>query len=315
MVLTQNRKLQKKSVEVYREDVDYEGEREFRGQGRAEAIARAALGLIGFDSELLQQKTDQLYNEFLNDLKANGFEILSRDVAKDTDYHRNSVPFNGPMVRESANPGLLEIIPTEFSGFTSQKNAEGKKSNKSGLFPGLKSAENLVKNTNMLSKQLDDAIVIDVNLALTWSEAGGSWLQGLGAANAQIKTNLALGEKGVAAPNENGKSKGKEDYFILPNDFVVAQGSGLKKVTWKGYLKKPIYISGVINDTKIQVNNKGEVAQSFDVGNVKITKWTSSISENAKFVEVDGEKLASALYLSGKAFISDQLNYLFEKYE
>lgn len=303
-------------VEVYREDIDYKGKREFRGKGRAEASARAALGLVGVDTEMLQQKTDQLYTEFLNDLKAKGFEVLAGDAAKNTDYHRNSVAFSGPMVRESANPGLLEIIPSGFSGFTSVKNAEGKKSNKSGLFPGVQSVGKLVKNTNMLSKQLDDAIVIDVNLALTWSEAGGSWLQGLGAANAQIKTNLALGEKAVAAPSQNGKSQKKEDYFILPNDFVVAQGSGMKKVTWKGYLKQPIYISGVIDDTKVQAYNKGNVSKTYDVGNLyRVTEWTSSISENAKFVTVDGEKLASALYLSGKTFISDQLNYLFDKYQ
>ncbi|WP_179020558.1 hypothetical protein [Winogradskyella forsetii] len=303
-------------VEVYREDIDYKGKREFRGKGRAEATSQAALGLLGVDGELLQQKTDQLYSEFIEDLKAKGFQIMTSDQVKDVDYYRKSVAFKGPMVRESANPGMLEIIPTSFSGFTSEKNAEGKKSQKSGLFPGLNGASKLVRNTNMLSKQLDDAIVIDVNLALTWSETGGSWFAGLGGANAQVKTNLALGEKAVSAPNENGKSKGKEDYYILPNDFVVAQGSGLKKVTWKGYLKKPIGISGVIQDTKVQSYNKGNVATSYDIGNMyKVTSWTSSISENAKFVEVDGEQFSEALYMSGKAFIKDQLNYLFDQYK
>lgn len=59
-------------VEVYREDLDYKGKREFRGKGRAEATAQAALGLVGVDGELLQQKKDQLYNEFLSDLRKCG---------------------------------------------------------------------------------------------------------------------------------------------------------------------------------------------------------------------------------------------------
>lgn len=303
-------------VEVYREDVDYKAEREFRGKGRSAAIAEAALGLIGVDTDLLQQKTDQLYTEFLNDLKAKGFELVSSDVAKNTKYHSNSVAFVGPIVRESANPGMLEIIPTEFSGFTTERNASGKSSNKSGLLSGFKMAGKLVKNTNMLSGQLDDAIIIDVNLTLTWSESGGSWLKQLGGANAKIKTNLALGEKSVFAPNENGKGYGKEDLYRLPNDFEVAQGTGMKKVTWKGYLKKPIEVSGVISDTKIEVSNKGEMAKTYDVGNLfRVTEWNSTISENATFVEVDGEEFSNALYMSGKAFINDQLNYLFYQYE
>lgn len=302
-------------VEVYREDVDYKAEREFRGKGRGEASASAALGLVGVDTDLLQSKTDQLYDEFLKDLSDNGFEVIGNETAKKTKYFRNAVPFNGPIVRESANPGLLEVVPSNFKGFTTEKNAEGKESKKSGMFPGMKGLGKLTKNTNMLSDQLDDAIVIDVNLALTWSKTGGSWLKEMGGANAKIETNLALGEKAVSAP-KNKNSKGKEDYYIIPNDFIVAQGSGMKKVTWKGYLKKPIAIEGVLENTKIEVSNKGEVAKTYDIGNMfKVTEWTSTISENAKFVKVDGEMFSNALYISGDAFLKDQLSYFYDQYK
>ena len=301
-------------VEVYREDVDYKAEREFRGKGRAEATASAALGIVGVDTGMLQSKTDQLFNELLEDLKSNGFEIVGIEEAKRTKYFKNAVPFNGPLVRESANPGLLEVVPSNFKGFTTEKNAEGKESKKSGMFPGMKGLGKLTKNTNMLSDQLDDAIVIDVNLALTWSKTGSSWLKEMGGANAKIETNLALGEKTVSAP-KNKNSKGKEDYYIIPNDFTVAQGSGLKKVTWKGYLKKPIGIQGVMENEKIEVYNKGQVAKTYDVGNMfRVTEWTSTISENAKFVEVDGNKFADALYISADSFLKDQLNYFYDQY-
>ena len=303
-------------VEVYREDVDYKAKREFRGKGRAEALARAALGLKGVDTSLLQQKTDLLFAEFIQSLESKGFAIIDASQASNTDYYKNAKSFKGPMVRESANPGLLEVLPAGFSGFTSKANAAGKSSKKEGLMPGLKGLGKLVKNTNMLSKELDDAIVIDVNLTLSWSESGGSWLAGLGSADAKIKTNLALGEKAVSAPNENGKSKGKEDYYILPNDFSVAQGSGLRKVDCKGYLKNPIYINGVISNTVVQSNNKGNASKTYDIGDLyRVTEWTSSISENAKFIEVDPNKFSDALYLSGKAFINAQLDYFFDLYK
>lgn len=305
-------------VEVYREDVDYKGKREFRGKGRAEAKASAALGLKGVETDLLQNQTDKLYAEFVNDLKSNGFEVLDGNAAKNTKYHSKSVAFNGPKVRESSNPGMLEIIPTDFKGFTTAKNASGKSNNKSsGFFSGVKSIGKIVKNGNTLSKQMDDAIVIDVNLALTWSKTGGSWLKGLAGANAKIETNLALGSKEVSAPKKKGiRFKGAEDYYTIPNDFSVAQGGGMKKVTWKGYLKKPIAISGVLDNVKVESENKGQMAQSYDVGNLyRVTEWTSTISSKAKFVEVEGNKFANALYLSGKTFIDNQLEYLFEKYK
>lgn len=304
-------------VEVYREDLDYKAKREFRGKGRAEAKASAALGLKGVDTDLLQNEADKLYNELINELKSNGFEIVASDAAKNTKFHSKSVAFNGPLVRESTNPGMLEIVPSGFKGFTSERNAKGKSSNKSsGLLGGFKTMGKIVKNGNTLSKQMDDVIVIDVNLALTWSKTGGSWLKGLGGANAKIETNLALGSKEVSAPKKKGlRMKGAEDYYTIPNEFSVAQGGGMRKITWKGYLRKPMEVSGVLDNVKVESSNKGAVAQSYDVGNLyKVTSWTSTISSKAKFVEVDGKKFADALYLSGNKFIKDQLNYLFEKY-
>ncbi len=304
-------------VEVYREDVDYKGKREFRGKGRAEATAQAALGLLGVEGDLLQQKVDQLYSEMLNDLKEKGFTIIGANKAAETDFYKKAVPFKGPIVRESVNPGMLEIIPTQFSGFASAKTAEEGSSKKQGRFSNFKQLGTMITGGNhALSKDLDDAIILDVNLVMSWSETGGSWLTNMAGANAQIKTNLALGSKAISAPKTKGlRSKGAEDYYNLETAFNVAQGTGLKKVMWKGYLKNPIYINGVIEDTKVQSFNKGEVATSFDNTIYKVTTWTSTISENAKMIEVDSKLFADALYLSGQKFLEDQISYLVDKYK
>lgn len=303
-------------VEVYREDVDYKAKREFRGKGRAEAKAEAALGLQGVKADLLQQEVDHIYDDMIQDLKENGFTIVNVDKAAATDFYEKSVPLNGPMVRESANPGMLEIIPTNFKGLTSKKNAEGKESKKDGVFSRFKTVGKAFSGgNNKLSRQMDDAIILDINLVMSWSETGGSWLKSLGGANAQIKTNLALGTKSITAPKKKGiRFKGAEDVYNLETNFNVSQGSGLKKTVWKGYLKKPLYIADVIQDTKVESYNRGNASKTYDVGIYEITEWTSSISEKAKLVEVDGQKFADALYLSGRTFINDQLNYLFDKY-
>ncbi|PRP65669.1 hypothetical protein [Nonlabens agnitus] len=304
-------------VEVYREDIDYKAKREFRGKGRAEATSQAALGLKGVNADLLQQKVDQLYADMVSDLQAKGFNIIGVDKAAATDFYKKAVPLKGPVLRESVNPGMLEIIPTQFSGLASEKVAEKGDSKKQGMFPGLKSLGKLASGgNNALSKDLDDAIILDINLVMSWSETGGSWLSGLAGANAVIKTNLSLGNKAISAPSSGGfGSRGKEDYYMLETDFNVAQGSGLKKVLWKGYLAKSIYIGGVIEDTKVESFNRGAAATNYENAIYKVTTWTSTISENAKMVEVDGQKFADALYLSGSKFIDDQMNHLVYQYQ
>lgn len=303
-------------VEVYREDRDKKAKREFRGKGRGEATAFAALGLQGLQPDLLQLKVDALYNEMIADLKSKGFTIIGSDRAATTSFYKNASSLKGPLLRESANPGFLEIIPSGFDGFATKREAEGKASKKSGFLSRFKAVGDVVSGgNNQLSKQMDDAIILDINLVLSWSESGGSWLKSLGGANARIKTNLALGDKAVQAVDEDGFFKGVESVYDLKTDFNLSQGSGLKKVVWKGYLKKPLYISGVIDpDTEVESYNRGAVSKSYEVGIYKITEWTSTISENAKMVTVDAQKFAEALYLAGDAFLDDQLIYLFDKY-
>lgn len=306
-------------VEMYREDVDYKAKKEFRGQGRGEATAAAALGLTGVNTKALQDKADKLYEEFVADLTSKGFTIINVNEAKKAEYFKNAKDFTGPLVRESANPGILEILPSNFRGLTTERDLAGKKDNKStGLMANFQSLKGIVKNTNVLSKQLDDAIVIDVNLVLGWSEAGSNWIRSMAGANAKVQTNLALGSKEVSAPKTDNalSSRGREEYYKLPNTMTVAQGSGLKGVTWEGYLKKPIFIGGVLDDAKAESFNRGAASKTYELGNQFIvTEWRSTFSKNAKFVQVDGEKFADALYLSGSAFLADQLNYFYNQYK
>jgi len=302
-------------VEVYREDVDYKKEREFRGIGRGEATAQAALGLKGVDADLLQAEVDKLYAEFIAELKAKGYAIIDVETAAKTDYYKNAELMNGPNIRESANPGYLEILPTGASFMVSKREAEGKANNKKGIMNNLKMIGNAVAGPNQLSKDLDDALVIEVKLALNFSEAGSSWFKSLSGANAQVKTNLMMGTHTVQAPKTKGlRMKGQEEVYTMPTSVEFYQGAGLKKIQSKGYLKKPIYISGVIDDTKASAFDRGKSITYTNIGDLYVVKNTySTISSNATFAETDGAKMAEALYKSGSAFIDEELKEFFDK--
>ncbi|RMB56501.1 hypothetical protein EAX61_13895 [Dokdonia sinensis] len=300
-------------VEVYREDVDYKAKSSFRGKGRGEAKAMAALGLKGVNTEAIQAKVDALYADFVSQLENNGMEVLAGNVASGTDYFKNAVVMEGPSLRESANPGYIECIPSGATFYVSKREAEGKASKKDGFLSGFKAVGKALSGPNQLSKDLDDVLVIEVDLALNYSEAGSSWFKSIGAANAQIKTNLMLGTHTVAAPVKKGlRMKGQESTYRIPTRIGFYQGSGLKRVTSEGILKKPLYIGSVVENTKVSTYDKGKASTTYDIGNLyRVTEWRSSISENAKFVEVDGERLADALYESSNAFLSDQINQFF----
>ena len=301
-------------VEVYREDVDYKKEKEFRGIGRGEATAQAALGLKGVDPQLMQAQVDKLYNEFVANLKDKGYTLIDVETASKTDYYKNAERMEGPNIRESANPGYLEILPSGVSFMVSKREAEGKASNKAGIMGSLKMVGKAVSGPNQLSKDLDDALVIEVKLALNFSEAGSNWFQSLSGANAQVKTNLMLGTHTVQAPKTKGlRMKGQEEVYTIPNTIEFYQGAGLKKIQSKGYLKKPIYISGVIDDTKSSAYDKGASITYTNIGDLYIVKNTySTISTNAKFAETDGIKLADGLYKSASAFINEELKDFFD---
>ena len=317
-----NKKMTKKAyisdfqvlVEVYREDLDYKEKREFRGKGRGEATAEAALGLQGVDAQLLQEEVDKLYAEFVADLKAKGYELVDVDRAAKTDYYKNAERMNGPNVRESANPGYLEILPSGASFMVTKREAEGKANNKDGFLNRFKAVGTAISGPNQLSKDLDDALVIDVKLALNFSESGSNWFKSLSGANAQVKTNLMMGTHTVQAPKKKGlRMNGREEAYTIPTSIEFYQGSGLKKIQSKGYLKKPIYISGVIDDTKSSAFDKGAVTTYTNIGDLYIVKNSySTISSNAKFAETDGKKMADALYKAGSAFIDEELKEFFD---
>src|SRR5690554_5233740 len=65
------------NFEIYKEAVDKKQAGGFGRSVKSGAKAKAAIGLSSLDKDALQQKADQLYTEFINDVKKEGYEIIS----------------------------------------------------------------------------------------------------------------------------------------------------------------------------------------------------------------------------------------------
>ncbi|WP_439130049.1 hypothetical protein, partial [Polaribacter sp.] len=174
------------NLQVYKDAQDTKaGSKNYRkGKVVGDAKAVAAVGLGNLDKDMIQNKVNQLYNEYISELKNNGFEIVSPETAGKIKSYKNWTKADGPFVKESKIPGVIQIIPANYSYyFKEQSNIKSK------LFKKFRVNANI---SSAISKELDNALVSDVELYFLFTEDGAKdWLKG-NAAKVKINVNYRL---------------------------------------------------------------------------------------------------------------------------
>ena len=283
--------------EVYKEAIDFKSGGSMIGGGeRSSATARAAIGLGGIDEKDIQQKTNQLYNEFVSDLKKAGLEIISPDVAGKIEVYQDWEKSTGPFVAPSGIPGVLISVPEGHSQYFRGMKANGKV--KKGM---------LDDNTlpARLSNQLDDAIIANVNLYFMFAEEGNDAFAG-NAAKAKILTNLRMvGDFTVQAPNDKGMLKGQQTFDRISSAVMFNQGKmGLgSPVVFATNLKSPLEVEGVIKKEKIVAYQKQGSSTPTSFSGVSWMATADKFSKNATWIEVDSKKYANGLYMAAKKML------------
>ncbi|MEB2781884.1 hypothetical protein U3A58_15930 [Algoriphagus sp. C2-6-M1] len=279
------------NFEVYKEAIDYKkGGAGFGGNVKGEATARGAIGLTGLDQAKIQEKTDQLYKEFIESLKAEEFEIVDPALAGATEIYKGWEKATGPYVIESPLPGLMVSVPSGYSFYDSGKE---------GPLANLNAAQKL-------SSELDDAAVATVNLYFMYSEDGDSWLPSNGA-EVKMLTNYRLaGEYMVRAPKEKGL-KGSESFDKISSMIKVVQGKmgAGAEIQYQGSLKEALEIEGIIKKEKMVVYSKQSSATTTSFTPVVIAG--PSYAKDTKWVDVDPAKYAEGLYHAGHKFLTYHL--------
>ncbi len=291
--------------EVYKDAVDYKAAGGFGGVKRGEATARAAVGILKLETTDIQAQTDRLYKEFLADLKAGGYEIISPDQAATIDAYEGWERADGPSVEESGLPGVLTAVPSNYSFFYKREDRKGKK--KKGFLGG-------VGKPAALSKQLGDAVIAEVDLYVMFTEDKQSLFKG-NAAKVKILTNLrVVGNYAVTAEKKGGfiKMKGATTVDYVNSGVNFFQGkTGLgSKGAYQVSLKKPLEITGVIPQEKIVAYQKGGLTflTSFNTNSYSgLSFYTQEnrFSDTAKWLEVDSKKYAEGLYNACSKILKD----------
>ncbi|WKV12358.1 hypothetical protein [Marivirga harenae] len=295
------------NFEIYKEAVD---KKEAGGFGRSiknAAKAKAAVGLATLEKDAIQSKADQLYKDFVDDMKSRGYEIISAEEAGNTDTYQGWKKATGPSVYETDMTGILSVVPTGYSYFYKDRNAL------SSTLAGFD------KTPQSLSQELQDALVADVSLVYVFSAVGNDWNVGN---QAKVKLYINYRLANLYNVTDENTSAGltslidKNKQAVALNSYVSFTRGKLKiggsaESQYSGFMKSDLEISGVLEKDKVVAYSKQTQATA-TLQNPIVMIRGDNYSETTKWLEPDGKKYAEGMYLAGSEFIKYHLNEVFE---
>lgn len=202
------------------------------GMRKGATSTSMAVAVTGVDLPDFQMVTDQLYNDMVTSLKSKGYEIISADEAGKTEHYKEWTPKTGGTASYAQIPGHVMITPTGYSYYVKGESKGGKEK---GTF---------VDKSPILSKQLDDAIILDVSIVLPFveMETSSSGMLGFSAVKAKVDFGMETGIAGTAGALRQNTVK-----FVYGNAGMGQAESNLPIV-----LKKKISVDGVFTDKKFR---------------------------------------------------------------
>ena len=208
-------------------------------------------------------------------------------------------------VRKSTIPGIVTVSPTGYDYYYKVNN-KGEEKKKSKFAAAMGNT-----NDNNVSKELNDAIVANVNLYVIFADYGSGFAPG--GAKVKIKPDLRLTDIYTVA-NKKTKGfrfKGSQTTDNVNSKITFFSGKmGMNaKANFIGALKKPIEIDGVVSEDKLVTSAYGDI-DMVGTSNAyfKIYSAESKTVNDLKTLEVDGDKYANGSYMACKKMLLDQTN-------
>ncbi len=288
------------NYQVYNEKEDFkQGGSTLGGGFKGDASAQISVGLEGLTDKDVQKITDQLYTDYISQLKSKGLTVITADEAAKASVYSEFIKVQGGKVSLAQIPGTMSTSPTGFEFFVKKIDKSGK--TKSGGFLG-----NTATMYPKLSSELGDAIIAEVNLYVLFVE-GQNAFQGNGA-NIKVRTNLRLsGPEAIEmASDKKIKMKGQNEYFMATSGVNFYHGKmGMGSTSsYSGTIAKSMGIGGVIEDTKVQSfanrSNATGISKTIYGSYFNVDNKSSSAS---KIVEVDPNKYYNGVYMATKKFL------------
>lgn len=289
------------NYQIYNEKENFkQGGHVLGGGQRGDALTALSVGLEGLDEKTVQSITDQLYTDYIKQLKDAGFTILSADEAGKTDTYSDFQRMQGGRISLAQIPGTLNSVPTGYEYYVKKVGKDGKE--KTGGFLG-----NQAMMFPKLSKDLGDAIVGNVDITVLFVQDQQAF-QGQGA-KLKVKTDLRIVANEAITSTKEAKIKLKGQNEITWVTSTVAfyhgkMGAGAT-TTYTGTLAKPLGIEGVVDETTLKSYAKGSTDM---VGDKTMYGTYFSVTDgntsNSKILTVDPAKYKEGVYAGTSMFLN-----------
>ncbi|MEM7373734.1 MAG: hypothetical protein AAF587_34245 [Bacteroidota bacterium] len=197
-------------------------------------VAQMNVELTGMDDPLLQQLTDQAYQAFVEDLTDKGFEMIGANEAASIKYYQGWTLQEGGTLNHKQLEGFAMGTPTDFNYFIRKETKTGKE--RGGNYA-------VMDQTPKISKQLGDAIVVDVAFVFPFTEfyAKKAKLGSKLTIDARIGLQLRHSITGPGNANKGGLQRGALAAQTHIN-FVYGNPAGLAALgVHKVALKEAVY--------------------------------------------------------------------------
>ncbi len=262
------------------------------GARRGATQTSMTVAVTGVDLTDFQEVTDRLYNDMIASLQSKGYEIVPAEEAGKTEHYKDWTPKTGGTASYAQIPGHVMITPTGYSYFVK---AESKSGKEKGTF---------TDRTAILSKQLDDAIVLDVSMVFPFVEmdASSSSMLGFSAVKATVDFGMNTNVSGTAGALRENMVK-----VVYGN-----AGMGQAEAYLPMVLKKKVTADGVFFDRKFKEFTSAQLNKVYDAGYYSIVSTENKNQSVTHEAACDPEKYKAASLRMGSDLINESLNNFYK---
>lgn len=268
------------------------GGREMGGGYRSDASASLLLGISGIPQERLQESVDRVYTEYVERIKAKGFEIVTPQEAQKTETLSGSTIAKGGTPSETSLPGYITVIPSNYE-----------------FLSGLKGGG--FNFDNRVSKDLEGAIIANVSIILPAFEDGESAASKAagksigGVAKVVARSNFRIGN-GLWIKNNSlkgGFSVGSSCSFVFKKSLKYQAAAFFKP-------KKEVSIEGVFDPKKKYkaVESASQDLWGSSRGAFQVFSVPDQTLERTQVVECDPEKYLKGADMAVSMYVSKSLD-------
>ncbi|MGV7104924.1 hypothetical protein [Flavobacterium sp. U410] len=280
----------------------------FNGVLKGDAKSKLFLGLDNLTEQDFKEVTDDLFTDFKNQLNQKGYEFVDGKNYEKSDAFKGRERIENYPVAYDVFPGVASVRPSNYAMYSSNEN----------MFK--------INYGSKLSKDLDDAVVANVELFVFFIEDKNSWAQKNKSANIKVETQLRIvAYDNVKAVNEKEISKfqaltvGKKKQVDIPAqsqiEFTCGRNpiGGSPDVNYVGNLKNDITIDGAFVNTTIKNDAKNDedyIGTNTAFG--KVYRANNITVANSYILPVDVEKYKQGVLKGGNAFIKSHIENMLD---